>query len=427
MKKIIILAMAFIILASGLLACGVPPAAAGDELKSDKPRVTSPVTDPADIEKLVEGNSNFAFELYQALRAEEGNIFYSPYSISLALAMTCGGARGDTEKQMADAMRFLLAQERLHPAFNSLDLLLASRGEANAGEGDEGFRLHIANSIWGQRDFEFLDAYLDLLAVNYGAGLRVLDFIKDAELARRTINDWVSKQTEQKILDLLPEGSITDMTRLVLANAIYFNAAWEYPFSTNNTSDGDFYLADGGKITVPMMHQTEWFGYAEGDGYQAVELPYDGRELSMVILLPEDGRFDSFEASLSSGLVNDIIPEIGRAKVELSMPKFSFDSSFGLKEALNALGMEDAFVPGAADFSGMNGKEDLYIQDVVHKAYVSVDEAGTEAAAATGVIVGVTSMPEITLMEIDSPFIFLIRDIETGTVLFVGRVMDPGL
>jgi serpin B len=426
MKKIIILAMAFIILASSLLACAAQPAA-GNVLQSDKPRATSPAASGTDIESLAEGNSAFAFDLYQALKNEEGNIFYSPYSISLALAMTYGGARGDTERQMADAMRFLLAQDRLHPAFNGLDLLLASRGEGNPAEKEEGFRLHIANSIWGQDGFKFLDEYLDLLAVNYGAGLRILDFIKDAELARVTINDWVSGQTEQKIKDLIPEGAVNDMTRLVLANAIYFNAAWEYPFDEQNTSDGDFFLVDGGKITVPKMNQTEWFGYADGDGYRAVELPYDGRELSMVILLPDDGLLGSFEASLSSGLVNDIIGEIGRAKVELAMPKFSFDSSFGLKEALTALGMENAFVPGAADFSGMDGKNDLYIQDVVHKAYVSVDEAGTEAAAATGVIVGVTSMPEITRMDIDSPFIFLIRDIDTGTVLFVGRVMNPAL
>jgi serpin B len=425
MKKVVILAMVVTILASGLLACSVPPVS-GSELKSEKQRVTSPGTSDADLEKLVEGNSDFAFDLYRVLRNEKGNIFYSPYSISLALAMTYGGARGDTERQMADAMRFLLSQDRLHPAFNSLDLILASRGEPNPAEKEEGFRLHIANSIWGQRDFPFLDEYLDLLAENYGAGLRVLDFMKDPELARATINDWVSEQTEQKIKDLIPEGVIDSITRLVLANAIYFNAAWEYPFDEENTYNGDFFLVDSGKVTVPMMHQTESFGYAEGDGYRAVELPYDGRELSMVIIIPDKGGFETFEASLNSELVNDIIEDISYTEVELSMPKFSFDSSFGLKEALKSLGMENAFIPSAANLSGMDGRQDLFIQDVVHKAYVSVDEAGTEAAAATGVIVGLTAIPEITRVDIDSPFIFLIRDIETGTMLFIGRVLNPG-
>jgi len=213
----------------------------------------------------------------------------------------------------------------------------------------------------------------------------------------------------------------------VLANAIYFNAAWEYPFDEESTSNGDFFLVDGARVTVPKMYQTESFGYAEGDGWQAVELPYDGRELSMVIVIPEQGGFESFENSLDSGLVNSIIEDIACAEVELYLPKFSYDSSFGLKEALQTLGMEDAFDPGAADLSGLDGKTDLFIQDVVHKAYVSVDEAGTEAAAATGVIVGLTAMPEITTLDIDSPFIYLIRDIATGTVLFVGRVMNPAL
>jgi len=424
MKKLLFLALTVIILASGMLACSAPPAEAVDVVQSDKPRDTSPPAVATDIDKLVEGNSAFAFDLYQALKGEEGNIFYSPYSISMALAMTYGGARGDTERQMADAMRFLLPQDRLHPTFNSLDIALASRGEAQQ---DEGFRLHIANSIWGQQGFKFLDSYLDLLAENYGAGLRVIDFIKNTELARQTINDWVSEQTEQKIKDLIPQGAINEATRLVLANAIYFNAAWAYPFYEESTFNGDFFLVDGGKVTVPMMHQTESFGYAEGADYQAVELPYDGDELSMVILLPRQGLFNQFEAALNSQVVESIIEEIRYREVALSMPKFSYESSFGLKQALTALGMGDAFAPGAADFSGMDGAKDLFIQDVVHKAYISVDEAGTEAAAATGVIVGLTAMPDTVQVDIDSPFIFLIRDIETGTVLFVGRVMNPAL
>ncbi len=424
MKKTILLALVAI-MAFGLVACTQP--AAGNVLQSDKPRNTSPAMGKADLAPLVEGNSTFVFDLYQTLRSTDGNLFYSPYSISLALAMTYAGARGDTEKQMSKTLHFLLPQDRLHPALNSLDLTLASRGQGAKGKDEEGFRLHIINAIWGQKDYEFLPEFLDLLAENYGAGLRILDFIKATEQSRIAINQWVSDQTEERIKDLIPQGAIDTLTRLVLTNAIYFNAAWQYPFDKAATSDGDFNLLNGDKITVPMMRQTESLGYAKGDGYQAVELPYGGRELSMVILLPEQGQFDSFESSLSSQQVGNIIQEIEDREVVLSMPKFEYESSFGLKKALTDLGMRVSFTPDA-DFSGMDGKRDLFIHDVLHKAFVSVDEAGTEAAAATAVIVGVTSVPAETIeLKIDRPFIFLIRDIETGTILFVGRVMNPNL
>jgi serpin B len=423
MKKIVLLALV-IVTVSGLAACASPAAAA--VLQSDKPRITSPVTSQADMAELVDGNSAFAIDLYQVLRDNEGNIFYSPYSISLALAMTWAGARGDTEKEMAEAMNFLLPQDRLHTAFDSLDLALASRGQGAKGKDDTGFRLHVVNATWGQEGYPFLAGYLDILAEDYGAGLRVLDFMKDPEQARITINDWVSQETEEKIKDLIPQGAIDVMTRLVLTNAIYFNAAWQYPFDKNVTSDGDFYTLDGGKVRVPMMRQTETFGYFAGDGYQVVELPYDGRELSMVILLPDQGRFDTFEESLDITQLDTIIPGMPLKDVDLSMPKFTYESSFGLKQALTTLGMVKAFVPDAADFSGMDGREDLFIQDVLHKAFIAVDETGTEAAAASGVVVGTTSVPiDIIRMEINRPFIFLIRDIGTGTILFVGRVLNP--
>jgi len=422
MKKTIILVIVAIMV-FGLVSCTQP--AAGIVLQSDKPRITSPAVDKTDLTTLVEGNSEFAFNLYRVLRNSDGNLFYSPYSISLALAMTYAGARSNTENQMADALRFLLTQNRLHAAFNGLDLELASRGEGAKGKDEEGFRLHIVNAIWGQKDFQFLSEYLDLLAENYGAGLRILDFMQEPEQSRLTINDWVSEQTEERIKDLIPQGAIDELTRLVLTNAIYFNAAWQYPFDEDATEEGDFFLLNGGKVRIPMMKQTESFGYTEGDGYQAVELPYDGRELSMVILLPEQGKFASFEESLSRQLVDSIIQEISDWQVTLSMPKFEYESSFGLKQALNTLGMQDAFIPDDADFSGMDGKRDLFIQDVLHKAFVSVDEAGTEAAAATAVIVGTTSVPANQIeLKIDRPFIYLIRDIETGTILFIGRVLN---
>ena len=408
----------------GLVACAQP--VSGEIIKSDKPRDTSPSVSTVDLSTLVEGNSDFAFDLYQAVKGTDGNLFYSPYSISLALAMTYAGARSETEQQMADTLHFILSQDNLHPAFNALELELASRGEGAKGKDDEGFRLNIVNAIWGQKDYSFLAAFLDTLAENYGAGLRTLDFIKAPEESRITINNWVSDQTEGRIEDLIPQGLISSMTRLVLTNAIYFNAAWEHPFTEEATEDGSFYLLDGGEVVVPMMKQTESFGYGEGNGYQAVELPYDGGELSMVILLPASGEFEAFEDSLEARQVDDIIAGLKSRRVTLTMPKFEFDSSFSLKETLAAMGMPDAFNGQSADFSGMTGNRDLFIGEVVHQAFVSVDEAGTEAAAATAVMMNLTSMPgEPVKVTIDRPFIFLIRDIETGAILFVGRVMNP--
>jgi serpin B len=396
-------------------------------IKSDKQRITSPDVSSADEALLVEGNSTFAFDLYQALRKEDGNVFYSPHSISLALAMTYAGARGETARQMADTLHFNLSQDNLHPAFNNMAIELDKRGEGAEGKDGEGFRLNIVNAIWGQKDYSFLPTFLDVLAENYGAGLRILDFINETEKSRVTINDWVSDETEERIKDLIPQGVIDTMTRLVLTNAIYFNAAWQLPFNEDMTSEGPFYTLDGGQVTVPMMKQTESFGYTEGEGYQAVELRYDGGELSMVILLPVAGQFEDFEEGLQAERVNGIIKDLKNTEVSLTMPRFEFDSEFKMKATLAAMGMPIAFSSNA-DFSGMTGAPDLFIDEVIHKAFVSVDEAGTEAAAATAVIMKLTAAPleppvEVT---IDHPFIFLIRDIETGAILFIGRVLNPG-
>jgi len=426
MKKVFLcVLMAALML--GLAACARPPI--GEVRESEKQRVTSPDVNEADLTTLVDGNNAFAFDLYQALREVDGNLFFSPYSISLALAMTYAGARGETERQMADTLHFILPQNRLPPAFNSLDTELAGRGEGARGQDGEGFRLNIVNAIWGQKGYQFLPSFLDLLAENYGAGLRILDFIKAPEESRITINNWVSDQTEARIEDLIPRRAINELTRLVLTNAIYFNAAWQYPFQEHMTVDRLFYLLDGGEVTVPMMKQTEWFGYAEGDGYQAVELHYDGGELSMMLLLPQAGQFEVFEGSLDAQRVGAIVKDLEFRRVTLTMPKFEFRSRFMLGGTLAGMGMPIAFSMGAADFSGMTGNSELFIADVVHKAFVSVDEAGTEAAAATAVVVAPGILPpppdpiEVT---VDRPFIFLIRDIETEAILFVGLVINPG-
>jgi len=406
---------------------GVRPShlASGEVVRSERQRVTSPGAAEADVAELVSGNSTFAFDLYQALREGEDNLFYSPYSISLALAMTYAGARGETAQQMADTLHFILSQDRLHPAFNGLDLVLARRGEGAERLHGEGFRLNIVNAIWGQEGYKFLAEFLDLLAENYGAGLRLLDFVNAPEESRVIINDWVSDQTEGRIEELIPQGVINSLTRLVLTNAIYFNAAWEYAFKEEMTDEGAFYLLDGTQVTVPMMKQTESFPYAEGEGYQAVELPYERRELSMVILLPEAGQFEAFEGSLDAERVDTIVKDLASRQVALSMPRFEFESGFSLNDTLAKMGMPDAFT-GGADFSGMTGSRDLFIAEVIHKAFVSVDEAGTEAAAATAVVMVEAAMPQEPVeVTVDRPFIFMVRDIETGAILFVGRVVDP--
>jgi serpin B len=391
---------------------------------SDKQRVTSPSVAASDLTDLVHGNSAFAFDLYKALSAKDGNLFYSPYSISLALAMTYAGARSETEQQMANTLHFILPQDRLHPAFNALDQELASRGQGAKGTDEKGFRLNVANAIWGQQDYRFLGDFLDVLAENYGAGLRLLDFINAPEKSRITINDWVSDQTEGKIKDLIPQDAIDELTRLVLTNAIYFNAAWLKPFDKSSTQDGVFHLLDVSEVTVPMMSQPAYFSYAKGEGYQAIELPYDGNELSMVILLPDAGQFEKFEGRLNADYANAIIGGLASKEVALTMPKFKFESKFSLSEILAAMGMPIAF-SGAADFSGMTGTRELTISEILHNAFVSVDEAGTEAAAATAVIVVGAGPEEPVQVTVDRSFIFLIRDIKTGTIVFIGRVVNP--
>lgn len=408
-------------------ACGTDSVPA--ELRSIKERST-PTTTGTDVTELVNGNSGFAFDLYHALAANDGNLFYSPYSISSALSMVYAGAKGDTETQMADTLQFRLSQDALHPAFNSLDLALASRGQDAEGKDGEGFRLNVVNAVWGQHDYEFLDTFLDVLAESYGAGVRPIDFQAAPEEARSVINDWIADRTDDRVKDLIPPGLIHSLTRMVLTNAVYFNAAWEYPFHAALTQDQAFYLLDGGAIDVPMMNTEDELGYAYVDGYQVLDLPYDGGELSMTIMLPDRGRFREFEASLDAELARQAVESLESRYVDLRMPKFEFESQFRLGEQLKAMGMNKAFESSASDFSGMDGNsciagDDpcLYMEDVVHKAFVSVDEDGTEAAAATAVLMRIESARSQPIdVTVDRPFIFMIRDRATDAILFIGRV-----
>ena len=393
-------------------------------LKADAPRVTAPNVSDTQLSSLVKGNSAFAFTLYQQLKKDNtGNLFYSPYSISTALGMTYAGAVGDTEKQMGSALHFTLPQGQLHPAFNQLALDLASRGQNAQGTNGKSFALNIANALWGQQDFTIQSAFLKILAQNYGTGMNLLDFKNSPEPSRVTINNWVSDQTNNRIKDLLPQGSITPATRFVLTNAIYFDAAWQNPFAKESTSNGNFNLLNSSTVSVPMMNHEGSYSYVKGSGYQAVELPYSGNEVAMDIIVPDAGQFNTFESGMTADSISGIIGSLKSSFMVLALPKFQFDSSFSLKQALSALGMPVAFTD-KADFSGITGQPNLIISDVVHKAFVAVDEEGTEAAAATGVIMVGAAMPANSLT-VDRPFVFLIRDIQTGAIIFIGRVLNP--
>jgi serpin B len=413
-----VLAILFLLLS----ACGPTASIA----KSALQRSTSPSVQAEDFDSLTDENNAFALNLYQSLRARDGNLVYSPYSISLALAMTYAGARGGTEAQMAQTLHFL-PQDKLHPALNALDLELARRGEAGSEDATP-LQLNIANAVWAEQTFPFLQSYLDLLAQNYGAGIQLADFINQYEAVRKEINGWVSNETNDKIQDLLPEGVLKPSTRMVLVNAIYFKADWMIPFDPNNTHDAPFHLLDGSDVQVKMMSES-LFGipYVQGDGYQAVRLAYQGETAAMEIIVPEAGRFEEFESSLDAQKLNEILGSMQPSGgLELQLPKFSFTTDFSLKDQLTVLGMPDAFDPDRADFSGMTGKKDLHIDNVLHKAFVAVDEKGTEAAAATAVVMELASamLPDQTLT-IDRPFIFLIRDLPSGQILFAGRVLNP--
>jgi len=423
--------LSFVALALSLSGCssssptessGVGP---GELVESSKPRISSPDATDEELAQLARDNAVFAWDFYrEAIRPGE-NLFLAPYSISVVLAMTWAGARGDTETEISGAMHFTLGQERLHNAFNALDLELQKRAEAGSADAPLPFRLHVTNALFAQAGFGLLDPFLDTLAQHYGAGVRLMDFVHETEESRLAINQWVSDRTERRVEELLAPGIVDAMTRLVLVNAIYFTASWAYPFEEEATRDAAFRRLDGSEVRVPTMHQGIETMYGEGESFRAVTLPYDGEQLAMLLLVPDEGKFAELEGALSASKVDQIRAGLNYNLVDLALPKFSFRSNIPSKAPLQALGMVRAFEAGRADFSGVTETAPLFIQDVVHQAFVAVDERGTEAAAATAVLEGPTSAPPRATLTIDRPFIFAIIDRKTGATLFVGRVLDP--
>jgi serpin B len=371
---------------------------------------------------VVEGNTAFALDLYQELKDTKGNLFFSPYSISTALAMTYAGARENTAKQMADVLHFPSGQNEVHPAFGQLETLL------NDVQGKGDIQLNVANSLWPQESYPFLEEYLALVKKYYGVVITPLDYQRAAEKARKIINQWVEEKTKDKIKNLIQPGILDALTRLVLVNAIYFKGNWASQFDEKRTKEDTFYQLSGKTIQTPLMAQEQEFAYGEKAFLQVLELPYLGESLSMIVLLPkEKDGLPELEKQLTAANLRMWTSGLRKQKVKVFLPRFKMTSQFSLAKTLAALGMRDAFNPNKANFSGMDGRLNwLYIGAVLHKAFVDVNEEGTEAAAATAVVMKIRMAPQLPTFRADHPFIFLIRENTTGSILFLGRVMDPG-
>ena len=377
---------------------------------------------PADLKPTVDGNSAFALELFAQLKDADGNLCFSPYSISSALAIAYGGARGNTEKQMATALHILVDQEMFHSAMAKIRRTFSKIDDRRRIE------LTVANGLWTQQGYSFIPGFLDFAKKRYGAVIDSVDFRTAHEPVRKQINRWIERQTKQRIANALPSGMLSSDTRLVIVNAIYFKGDWASRFDTKQTEQESFWITPEKTITAPMMHQEHVFRYAEQEELQILELPYIGHDLSMLILLPKkrDGLLE-LQQHLNGDNVAKWIKALGVWIVDVRFPKFTTGSRFSLPPTLSAMGMSDAFTESQADFSGMTPQRPLFITAVEHAALVEVDEQGTVAAATTSISIGCARsvQPLSATFRADHPFVYLIRDNHTGTILFVGRVVDP--
>lgn len=379
-------------------------------------------TRSADSSALARASTGFALDLYRQLGAGDENLVLSPSSVATVLAMVLPGARGATAGEIAAVLRTDLPAERLAEAAGALDTELVDQAA-----GADGLDLRISNAVWAQAGLALNPELVELLARAFRAGLRQADFRRDPDGARRAINRLIAEQTAGKIGGLFGPGSIPSDTRLVLTNAIYLEARWLEAFDPSETRPEPFHPLDGGRIEVETLHREARLGYAEGRGWRAVELPYRGERLAMDVILPDAGAFISFQADLDAGRLGDALGRLRKQRVRLALPKFTFDSSHDLRQPLMALGMQSALT-GSADFSGISESEALRIDRVVQRAHVEVDERGTIAAAATGatmVLVSVLVPRGPIELRVDRPFLFVVRDTESGQLLFVGRVTRP--
>lgn len=373
-----------------------------------------------DAEAVVRGNTAFALDLYQKLRTIKGNLFFSPYSISTALAMTYAGARGNTETQMAQTLHFTLDQSALHSAFAALETRLKNVQE----KGD--ILLSVANALWPHMGYPFLKAFLTLTKEFYGVSITPVDY-HNPETARQQINTWVEEKTQTRIKELIPPGILDALTRLVLVNAIYFKGNWASQFAKARTQTAPFLVTPSQKVEAPLMTQEHPFKYGKTDRLQILELPYVGNDLSMLILLPHEvNGLAELETALTAPNLEKWSSHLWETEVRIFLPRFKISLGVKLHNTLASMGMVDAFNGSKANFSGMDGSENLYITAVLHKAFVEVNEEGTEAAAATAVVMGLRGLTlPPPIFRADHPFVFLIRENHTGSILFLGRVVDP--
>lgn len=375
----------------------------------------------SDVPEAVKGDNDFSLDLYSHLRGQPGNLFFSPSSISTAFAMAYAGARGETAAEMQRVLHFTLPPDRLHPAMGAL---LARMNAPHPN-----YELHAADALWAQRDASFLPSYLTLVQSSYGAALHQVDFKTVPDAVRIAINQWADKQTNGKIQNLLAPGTVRPSTRLILTNAIYFKSAWRDPFDIHATRPGSFHLSPTQTVQAPLMHHSASYQYYDGDTFQMLDLPYKGNELSMIVLLPRaiDG-LPALEESLTASALASWHDKMRSAqRVIVTFPRFTMTNQFELSSTLARMGMPQAF-SNAADFSGMDGKRDFMISAAIHKAFIDVNEAGTEAAAATAITMMAMAMrqePPPIVFTADHPFLFLIRENLSGNILFLGRVTDP--
>ncbi len=413
-----------LVLFSMTVGCTQPEPEAGEDAKSTVERLTTQAP-ASDVAQAVAGLNEFTLTLNRATTLPSKNVITSPASITTALSMASAGAAGTTLDAFRSTLNIGLPQDDFHAAMNTLDRALTSRGQGQQGTNGRPFKLAIVNQTFAQKGFRLEQGYLDLLARQYGTGLKLLDFKTQPEPARRSINAFVSYHTADLIPELLADGVITTDTRVVLANAVYFNASWQSPFEKSATSPSSFTLVDGSKVQVPMMRAGDLPARsATIAGVDVVELPYQGNEVSMLLMAPPAGQLAAFENGLDLAKLDSYLAALAPGQLEFSMPKFEIDLETMLRKPLEAQGLGVAF-GGDADFSAMTGDRSLSISDVVHHAVIKVTEEGTEAAGATAVIIGVTSVPVTRPMRIDRPFVFFIRDNATGALLFMGHVVDP--
>ena len=424
MERLLLLSLVFSLLILGSLGCIGKPTSTEVAIPPVVKPTNADKASPEDKAAVTRDSNQFALDLFGRLD-KQSNLFFSPASISTALAMTYAGARGQTAEQMAKVLHFQLDAKRLHPAFAALLWEMQGQGKPS------GCRLSIANALWGHKDTHFLPEFLQETNDNYGAALQQVDFAR-AEDARRTINGWVAQHTADKIKDLLQPGDVTPQARLVLTNAIYFKGDWLRPFKGNDTFDQPFHVTKTKDEPVPMMHQTGQFVHFtdEAKTFQLLEMPYKDSELSMVVLLPAqvDG-LAQLEKKLDAESLAKWLEKAHPAKVQVTLPKFTMRSRLPLGDQLKAMGMTAAFDPEEAGFTGMtHDKPPLFISAVIHEAWVDVNEKGTEAAAATAVTMfagGAAPGDQPVIFRADHPFLFLIRDTRSGSILFLGRMSNP--